>query len=211
MEISSVFEIVAYAIYGVLGVIALWGLYSVAMAWMRINEKRFSTEALQTEFLQTIEPKLQNGKYEEVLSLLEDDPRALSQLIFLAVMNRKSGYAATRQLVLDRFQRDILADLEYRLSWVNTVIKSAPMVGLLGTVIGMMGAFGKLAASESVEASQLSEDIMVALITTACGLAIAIPLVLCVTTINGGIGKLEDYVASGLTRFFNIFRESLSR
>ena len=45
---------------------------------------------------------------------------------------------------MDRFQRDVMSDLEYRLSWVSTVIKSAPMIGLFGTVFGMMGAFKTL-------------------------------------------------------------------
>ena len=67
----------------------------------------------------------------------------------LALANRNIGYAKIRNLLADRFQRDVLSDLEHRLSWVYTVIKSAPMVGLLGTVVGMMGAFSKLASSEN--------------------------------------------------------------
>ena len=49
-----------------------------------------------------------------------------------------------------RAAHDVMADLEYRVSWVNTVIKAAPMIGLLGTVVGMMGAFGSLAAAETI-------------------------------------------------------------
>ena len=52
------------------------------------------------------------------------------------------------------------------------------MVGLLGTVIGMMGAFAKIAGGDKVDPTQLADDISFASITTACGLAIAIPLVL---------------------------------
>ena len=117
------------------------------------------------------------------------------------------GYVKVRQLVLDRFQRDVLSDLEYRLSWVYTVIKSAPMVGLLGTVIGMMGAFGKLAALEpDKHGVGLAQNIMLALITTACGLAIAIPLVMCANGINVQIRKLEELIASGLTQFLEMYR-----
>ena len=42
--------------------------------------------------------------------------------------------------------REILADLEYRTSWIATIVKSAPMLGLLGTVIGMISAFQDIAA-----------------------------------------------------------------
>jgi biopolymer transport protein ExbB/TolQ len=114
-------------------------------------------------------------------------------------------------MVMDRFQRDVLADLEQRLAWVNTVIKSAPMVGLLGTVIGMMGAFAKLATAESVDPAQLASNIQVALITTACGLSIAIPLVLSTASIVIRIRKLEDLVGAGMSHFFDTFKVGLTK
>jgi len=52
----------------------------------------------------------------------------------------------------------------------------------------------------------LANDISFALITTACGLAIAIPLVLSTASINVRIRKLEDLVGTGLTRFLDTFR-----
>ena len=53
-------------------------------------------------------------------------PGQLCQLTTLAIENRHLGFEKVKYLVADRFQRDVLADLEFRLSWVNTVIKSAP-------------------------------------------------------------------------------------
>ncbi len=85
------------------------------------------------------------------------------------------------------------------------------MIGLLGTVIGMMGAFAKLAGADQVDASALANDIMFALITTACGLAIAIPLVLAVAFINIKIRKMEDLVAFGINQFLEIFKEASIR
>jgi biopolymer transport protein ExbB/TolQ len=141
--------------------------------------------------------------------MLEMDKRAMSQLALLAIINREIGYAKVRQLLIDRFQRDVLADLEYRLSWVNTVIKSAPMIGLLGTVMGMMGAFRTLSTGDNVAPDQLAGDIQLALVTTACGLAIAIPLLLASASINVRIRKMEDLVAAGLTRFLESFRAAV--
>ena len=93
--------------------------------------------------------------------MCDGDPRAVAQLALIAINNRQIGYAKTKHLVMDRFQRDVLSDLEQRLSWVNTVIKSAPMVGLFGTVMGMMGAFGKLANQANVSPDVLANDIYV--------------------------------------------------
>ena len=100
----------------------------------------------------------------------------------------------------------MLADLEYRLSWVSAVIKTAPMVGLFGTVLGMMGAFSQLAGAEHPEPNALASNIMLALITTACGLAIAIPLVLSMASINVRIRKMEDLIGAGLAQFFETFK-----
>ena len=77
------------------------------------------------------------------------------------------------------------------------------MLGLLGTVLGMMAAFAKLASSQSVKPDQLASDISFALITTAIGLAIAIPGTICVAAVNVRIRKLEDLVGAGLARLLD--------
>jgi biopolymer transport protein ExbB/TolQ len=89
------------------------------------------------------------------------------------------------------------------------MIKSAPMIGLFGTVLGMMGAFGKLAAAENVKPDDLAADISLALITTAIGLTIAIPLILSMASINIRIRKMEDLSVSGLARVLESFRLGL--
>ena len=209
MDISGITNIAAKVIYLVLALTALWGAFCVVMLWLRIAQKRFLNEQAQDGFLGQLDKPLSEGDFDAASRLCDDDQRATSQLALLAMNNRDIGYSQVKQLVLDRFQRDVLADLEYRLSWVYTVIKAAPMVGLLGTVIGMMGAFATLAAAENVKPDMLAQDISVALYTTACGLAIAIPLVFCTAVINVRIRKMEDLVATGLTHFFDSFRGAL--
>jgi biopolymer transport protein ExbB/TolQ len=64
---------------------------------------------------------------------------------------------------------------------------------------------------QAIDATQLAQDIQFALITTACGLAIAIPLVLCTSYINVQIHKMEDLVSYGLNQFLEIFKEATIR
>lgn len=208
---DSIFLFIGWSIYSVLFLIALWGAYCVIMVWTRVRQKQFQNEEQQAIFLEAVEEPLSRGEYETASEVCEGDRRAMCQLSQLAINNRKLGFAKVKQLVADRFQRDVLQDLEYRLSWVYTVIKAAPMIGLLGTVLGMMGAFSKLGLADTVDASALANDIMFALITTACGLAIAIPLVLAVAFINIKIRKMEDLVAFGINQFFEIFKEASIR
>ena len=144
---DSIFLFIGWSIYSVLFLIALWGAYCVIMVWTRVRQKQFQNEEQQAIFLEAVEEPLSRGEYETASEVCEGDRRAMCQLSQLAINNRKLGFAKVKQLVADRFQRDVLQDLEYRLSWVYTVIKAAPMIGLLGTVLGMMGAFSKIGVS----------------------------------------------------------------
>jgi biopolymer transport protein ExbB/TolQ len=207
---ETIFTWLGNAVYVALALLALWGAYCVIMVWIRVGRKRFRTEQAQVEFLSAMYEPLSQGDFDTAWELSAGDPRAMCQLSNLAIENRQLGYAKTKQLVADRFQQDVLSDLEYRLDWVNTVIKSAPMVGLLGTVMGMMGAFAKLAsATGGVNAAELAKDIQFALITTACGLTIAIPLVLATASINIRMKKMEDLVSGGLNQFFEMFKDAI--
>jgi biopolymer transport protein ExbB len=208
LDMSGATAIVAKGIYIVLFLFAMWGGFNVIMVWLRVGQKRFRSEDEQVQFLKELQPMMAGREFKAATELLDGDSRAISQLSLLALNNRELGYERVRQLLMDRFQRDVLADLEHRLSWVQTVIKSAPMVGLFGTVMGMMGAFGKLAGKENVNPDVLAGDISIALITTAAGLAIAIPLVLCIASINIRIRDLEYLVAVGLAQFLEMFRAS---
>lgn len=209
---EQIFTYLGYVIYLVMALIALWGAYCVVMVGARVRQKQFASEEQQTAFLEAVEDPLSRGEYNAAAEVCDGDRRATCQLAELAINNRKLGFSKVKQLIADRFQRDVLQDLEYRLSWVYTVIKVAPMIGLLGTVLGMMAAFAKLAVpGANVEVAKLAQDIQFALITTALGLTIAIPFVLCTAYINVQIKKMEDLVSYGVNQFLEIFREASIR
>jgi biopolymer transport protein ExbB/TolQ len=208
---KQVFEILGNLMYIVLFLQAVWGAYCIVMVWMRVRQKRFQSDEQQKEFLDAIEEPLSRGDYATAQQVCEGDPRALCQLVQLGIENRSLGFGKVKQLITDGFQRDILNELDFGLNWVYTMIKTAPMVGLLGTVMGMMGAFQKLSQSRTVQADQLASDIQLALITTACGLTIAVPLVVATASINIRIRKLQEFVTYGLNQFMEIFKEALIR
>ncbi len=195
--------------YFFLAAVAIWGTYCGIVVWRRIAQTRFRSEDEQLAFLDQVEQPLLAGDFDAVEELCEGDGRAMPRLVHLAIRNRQIGYNKVRTMVTERFKRDVLADLEYRVSWIYTVIKSAPMLGLLGTVLGMMGAFGQMGSGEDVDPNQLAENIMLALITTALGLLIAIPLVVWVAGLNVGIRKMEDLVGGGLIRFFEAYKHAM--
>lgn len=126
-------------------------------------------------------------------------------MILVALQNRNLGVQKLRRLLGEKFERDILADLEYRTSWVATIVKSAPMLGLLGTVMGMINAFAKIATAQQAGTNPkvLADDISFALFTTALGLTIAIPLVMAGNMIHVRMGKLQGSVQEDLGGFLD--------
>lgn len=190
--------------YLFLAVVALWGAYMSVVAWRRIAQVRFKNEPDQNAFLDKWEGYVLADDYSSAAQMCEDDPRVVAQLARTTIEQRGLEPARLRHMLSDRYSRDVATDLEFRVSWINTVIKVAPMLGLFGTVLGMMAAFGKLGGNSKVEATGLAEDIALALITTALGLMIAIPLSLVTASINIRIRKMEDLVNVGLTRLLDI-------
>jgi biopolymer transport protein ExbB/TolQ len=204
-------NLLSNSVYGLLAIDALWGAYCSAMVFMRLGQFGFRKEQQQEQFLNSVLEPLAQGNVQAAEEICEGNRRALPQLILVALRNRQLEMTKIQELVIERFQRDILGDLEGRVNWVNNVIKTAPMLGLLGTVLGMMAAFGKLYATENVKPQMLAGDISFALITTAVGLAIAIPATAFIAGVNLRIRRLEDYVSSGLARFFDQFELSQRR
>ena len=206
IDFTPVTDFLAAGVYLALAILAVWGAYCCIMVWRRINQLQFKVEEEQDAFLDAIQESFQKGELTEIEEICGDDNRAIPQMTLLAMHQRQKSPARLKLLLVERFQRDILAELDMRVSWVQTIIKAAPMVGLLGTVVGMMGAFGNLSAATEVSPDRLASDIMFSLVTTAMGLSIAIPLVLASASIANRIGRLEDYAGSGMTRILAIVK-----
>lgn len=208
---QTVYDWIGLADYCCLGAVALFGAFCCVLVWTRVGQKWFRTEDEQTAFLDSIEPDLIAGNFESVEAACAGDQRAVPMMVTLGVMNKHLGYAKVKHLLTERFQRDVLSELDRNISWVTTVIKTAPMLGLFGTVVGMIGAFATLATAKSPEPLKLAGDINVALYTTAIGLSIAIPLVLALNAVNNRIRHMEELVGSGVTRFLEAYKIGLSR
>ena len=212
---DKILEIVGVLTYAAMAAVALYGVYSVIMLSRRIKQKRFSSQAQADQFLSEVEENLQKRDVDAIVQLCDTPPwwsKAVPQLVLLGIANLHRGPAKLRRLLAERFESDVLGDLEYRTSWIATVVKTAPMLGLFGTVVGMIMAFGKIATAQStgIKPEALASDISFALVTTALGLTIAIPLVLAGNMIHVRIGKLQDSVQQDLGRFFDALESTQS-
>lgn len=210
MNYAPLFDFAAKAIYVALGLVAVFGVFVVILGLRRIAQKRFRSESDAHQFLDEARNMLQKQDFDGVAAMC-DSPmywaKAVPQMVLVAIANRHRSLVKVRKMVAERFERDILADLEYNAAWINTVVKSAPMLGLLGTVSGMIQAFSKIAdtSQSGGDPGSLASEISFALFTTAAGLTIAIPLVIAGAVIHVRMGKLQDSVQAHLGEFFDDF------
>lgn len=207
MGANDLAKLLGDACYGFLTLNFFWGLYHIIMGFRRIWELSFRNRDEQSEFLEELLGLLLHKRYGEAEELCQNDVRALPQLAEMAIENRGLEEDQLRQLVTEVVQQDVLGDLEYRTSWVSTVIKSGPLLGLFGTVLGMMAAFGRIGTGEKVQPSQIADEISIALICTAMGLATAIPFNFLLASLNTRIRKFQDALGAGLVRVLDALKK----
>lgn len=206
MSVNDIAQRLGDACYGFLALNFFWGLFCVIMAFRRVWQLSYKNRQQQTAFLEELIPKLDAGQYAAASEMCAADQHALPQLANVAILNRNIGYDALRQSLTELVTQDILGELEYRTGWIATTIKSGPLLGLFGTVLGMMAAFGRIGLGEKVESHYIARDISIALVCTAMGLATAIPFNFLLSAINIRIRRLQESLASGLVQVLEHFK-----
>jgi biopolymer transport protein ExbB len=150
---------------------ALIGLFIIVWKLFDLTTKGARTRS----FLRAVDDLIASRKLKEALALARDSNSPAGRI--LAAGLERHGEGSERVMkAIENVGLIEMAGLERGLVWLATVSNVAPLLGFLGTVIGMIQAFSAIQAAGEVEATLVAEGIKVALITTATGLAIAIPI-----------------------------------
>jgi biopolymer transport protein ExbB len=149
-------------------------------------------------FIRRLKTTLEKGHAEEALAICEDHPSPLANLMRVGIENRSQPKQVIREAILDAANLEI-PKLERSLSMLGTVGNLAPLLGLLGTVTGNIKSFGVIGQLGVVgDPGLLARGIAEALLTTAFGLIVAIPVIVfynyLVTKVNNIITRLENRV-----------------
>jgi biopolymer transport protein ExbB len=206
MNVNSLAQMLGTATYGFLALNLLWGVFCAILVWRRLRELRFRNDDEQQQFVNELSDTLSANDFDAAIERCELDPRALPQLTRIVLMNRDLEPDDLRQVVAERLQRDVLGPMENRVNWILTVVRNGPLLGLFGTVLGMMAAFGRIGSGEKVQPSQIADEIAVALICTAMGLGTAIPLGYIANSLNMRIRDLQETLTHALMRLLGRFR-----
>lgn len=133
------------------------------------------TKADAEDIMSALRDPLQQGNYLEALQVARQFPGPLAALLSTGIAYADKG-VEQMQTHLQLAGREEVQRMERGLAVLGTVVTISPLLGLLGTVIGIIRSFNVLSALQGIEGpSALSAGIAEALITTATGLTIAIP------------------------------------
>jgi biopolymer transport protein ExbB len=142
------------------------------------------------EFLPVFGEKLDKEGVDGALRFCRSRTDVIPRRLFVSGLETsKQGTAAMRRAMANAVELEIVPDLNFLLPPILAIAKIATMVGLLGTVISMIGPFSRIAAGEP--ASSNARDIGLALFATAVGLVTAIPLVFTHVLFKAWVGRFE--------------------
>ena len=142
-----------------------------------------------SEFMAGVRTVLKNDNVVEAVAICDATPGPVARMAKLGILNREQSHDRLREL-LDDHSRAEVPRLEKRLNMLGTIAQIAPLLGLLGTVLGFIQIFqGVWLKGNWVLANDLAGGIWQGLVCMALGLAIAIP---CTIAFNYLVGRKDD-------------------
>jgi len=128
------------------------------------------------EVIDEVEELFQEGNYQEALEACEANPCFFSNVTAAGI--RKLGHPfGTIEKSIEEMEDEESVKLQQKIGWLSLISGIGPMMGLFGTVTGMVGAFSTIGSSGAggVNPADFAADISLALMTTVLGLTVAIP------------------------------------
>ncbi len=157
-------------------------------------------------------PLLMNGNYSQAVAVTEKSKAALSRILRYGL--DRAEHARRRddvEVAMEEGLMETVPGLEKRTHYLATFANIATLLGLLGTIMGLIQAFTAVAnANPAEKADMLSASISVAMNTTAFGLMAAIPLLLIYTVLQTKTTELVDSLEMASVKFLNILTEQNS-
>lgn len=188
--------------------IILMSMVSVGLIvehFLSISREKLVPEALEAR----IESLLDEEAYEEAAELCADDPSFLAEIVGagLTQVGSMFGFFDMQNAMQEVSEREV-SKLYRKIEYLSFIASTAPMLGLLGTVTGMIGAFNEIASTEgSADPAQLAGGISQALVTTCLGLVVAIPTMFFVSFFRNRIDAYVAEAEASVERLMGRFRK----
>jgi biopolymer transport protein ExbB len=152
-------------------VLLIWGIAVIIYKIIALSYARININALFDKII----PLLKEKKYQDAAGLCAKTKGPVAAIIHAGLLKADQGVDAVEK-AMESAGTIEMAFLEKGFVPMSTVINLAPMLGFFGTLVGMIEAFDAIAKAGEVDPTIVASGINVALITSAAGLAVAIPV-----------------------------------
>ncbi len=179
---------------GFMGAVLLTLIFGLALAFERViylNLASTNTDKL----LSAVEQALNEGGVEAAKEVCRNTRGPVASIFYQGLDRVEEGIDVVEKSVVS-YGSVQMGLLEKNLSWISLFIAIAPMLGFMGTVIGMIEAFDRIQQQGDISPTVVAGGIKIALITTVTGLLVAIILQIfynyLVSQIDNIVNKMED-------------------
>jgi biopolymer transport protein ExbB len=154
-------------------------------------------------------PALQGGKYQQAMAVTSRSNVAICKILNYGLARIKGARRREDiEMAMEEGLMEILPRLERRTHYLSSFANVATLLGLLGTIIGLIQAFTAVAHAAAAEKAELlSSSISVAMNTTAFGLIVAIPLLLVYSVLQSKTTQIVDSLEMASVKFLNMVTE----
>lgn len=160
-----------------------------------------------------LQPALSSGDFEKAREMTAKDDSTVSRLLGMGLA--RQGAVRRREdieIAMEESMMEIIPQLEKRTAYVALGANIATLLGLLGTIIGLIQAFTAVAnANPAEKADLLSASISVAMNTTAFGLVVAIPLLVTHSVLTAKTGEIVDSLEMASVKALNVITAMAKR
>jgi biopolymer transport protein ExbB len=160
-----------------------------------------------------VHPILETGEFDKARSILKEDESAIGGLLNMGLA--RQGSVRRRddiEIAMEESMMEIIPQLEKRTPYVALFSNIATLLGLLGTIMGLIEAFTAVANADPAEkADLLSASISVAMNTTAFGLMVAIPLLIIHANLTSKTSEIVDSLEMASVKTLNLISDFAKR
>ena len=158
-----------WPILSVLLLLSIWSITIIVDRWMALRRSKGNAWRMVRNVIRSLETAGPNAALDYC-----EKSRLPEAVTFAAVLVQPGGREA-RERAMERSIQMQMRGLEWGIPALGTIASIAPFIGLLGTVMGIIKAFAGIAANAGGGTEAVAAGIAEALVTTACGLLVAIP------------------------------------
>ncbi len=157
--------------------IILCSIIAVAVFFERLWVLR-RKRIIPTDFIRNVEEQVKKNKISDAIFLCQGDNSSIAKIFAAGLKNSGRGMWLVKEAIEERGGREAVI-LEKNVGILSTIANLTPLLGLLGTVSGMIKTFNVISLQGVGNPAPLAGGIAEALITTATGLCVAIPALVC--------------------------------